>query len=296
MAWLRACPALICLVFVPAVSFGQDKFVDSNGVSIRYVERGTGEAVVLLHGVGGSLDTWTLTGRFQELAADYRVIAFDARGHGKSGKPHDPKQYGREMGLDVIRLLDHLGITRAHIVGYSMGGMITSQLLTLHPERFLTATLVAGAGRFAWTAEQEQGSEQEALERERECISRTLIYRLAPLNEPKPTEDDIKARSAACLADSTQDRFAVAALTRARRDQVISRAQVAAVHVPTLGVVGNLDTNEAGLQELKKMRPDVKLVVVDGATHGGDRGVLRRSEFMAALREFLATHRQLPSQ
>ena len=135
MTWLRSCAVLTCLLLVPATSFGQDKFFDSNGVNIRYVERGAGEAVVLLHGVGGSLDTsWTQTGRFQELAADYRVIAFDARGHGKSGKPHDPKQYGREMGLDVIRLLDHLGITRAHIVGYSMGGMITSQLLTLHPD------------------------------------------------------------------------------------------------------------------------------------------------------------------
>jgi pimeloyl-ACP methyl ester carboxylesterase len=249
-----------------------------------------------LHGLGGSLETWTQTGRLQELAAEYRVIAFDARGHGKSGKPHDPKQYGREMGLDVIRLLDHLGIARAHIIGYSMGGFITSQLLTLHPERFLTATLVAGAGRFDWTAEQEQGAEQEAVERERECVSRTLIYRLAPLNEPKPTEGDIKARSAACLADPNQDRFAVAALTRARRDQVISRVRVSAVHVPTLGIVGNLDANEAGLQELKKMRPDLKLVVVNGATHGGDRGILRRSEFMEALREFLATHRQSSSQ
>ena len=296
MVWFRSSAVAICLVLVPTISFGQDRFFDSRGVSIRYVEQGTGEAVVLLHGVGGSLDTWIQTGRLQELAATYRVIAFDARGHGKSGKPHDPKQYGREMGLDVVRLLDHLGIARAHIVGYSMGGQITSQLLTLHPERFLTATLVAGAGRFQWTAAQQRDADQEASERERECVSRTLIYRLAPLGEPKPSEADIKARSAACFADSSQDRFAVAALTRARGDQAISPAQVSAVQVPTLGIVGSLDGNLVGLQNLKKMRPDVRVVVVEGATHSGDRGILRRPEFMAALREFIATHRQLSSR
>ena len=251
MAWLRSCAALMCLLLVPAASFGQDKFFDSNGVSIRYVEQGTGEPIVLLHGIGSSLDVWVQTGRLQ-VAAGYRVIAFDARGHGKSGKPHDPKQYGREMALDVVRLLDHLGIGRAHIVGYSMGGSITSQLLTLHPERFLTATLVAAAGRFDWTVEQEQAAEQEASERERECVSRTLIYRLAPLNEPKPTEADIKARSAACFVDPAQDRLAIAALTRSRRDQVISRAQVSVVRVATLGIVGSADANAAGLQELKE--------------------------------------------
>jgi pimeloyl-ACP methyl ester carboxylesterase len=296
MVWLRSCTTAMCLVLVPTISSGQDRFFDSTGVRVRYVEQGTGEAIVLLHGVGGSLDTWIQTGRLQELAADYRVIAFDARGHGKSGKPHDPKQYGREMGLDVVRLLDHLRIARAHIVGYSMGGQITSQLLTLHPERFLTATLVAGAGRFQWTPDQQREAEQEALERERECVSRMLIYRLAPIGEPKPSEADIKARSKACLADVSQDRFAIAALTRARGDQAITPAQVSAVKVPTLGIVGSLDGNLVGLQNLKKLRPDVRVVVVEGATHTGERGILRRPEFMADLREFIAAHRRLSSR
>ena len=67
---------------------------------------------------------------FPALAASYRVIAMDARGHGLSGKPHDPAQYGPEMGLDVVRLLDHLGLRRAHILGYSMGAHIVAQLVT----------------------------------------------------------------------------------------------------------------------------------------------------------------------
>src|SRR6185503_733917 len=81
--------------------------------------------------------------------AGYRVVAMDCRGHGQSGKPHDPGQYGLEMVRDVVRLLDHMQITRAHIVGYSMGGSIATQLLVKHPDRLRTVTLL-GAG---WAGE-----------------------------------------------------------------------------------------------------------------------------------------------
>ena len=283
--------AILCLVFMSTIGFAQDKFFDSNGVRIRYVEQGRGDAILLIHGNGGSLDGWVASGVLPNLARDYRVIALDARGHGKSGKPHDVAAYGREMGLDVLRLLDHLGIQRAHIIGYSMGASITANLLTSHAERFITATLGGAAGRFRWIATDTARAEKEASEKERECVSRTQIFRLAPVNEPKPSEEEIQRRSAACMADTNQDRFALAALSRASKDLAITPKQVAAVKVPTLGVVGSLDGYLADFQELKKLRPDVKLVVIDGATHGGDRGARLRPEFIAAVREFIASNR-----
>ena len=80
------------------------------------------------------------------LARHYRVVALDCRGHGDSGKPHDPTAYaGETMGDDVIRLLDHLGIKRALIMGYSMGGRIVTGLLMSHPER-LRAAVIGGIG------------------------------------------------------------------------------------------------------------------------------------------------------
>ena len=101
-----------------------DQFFDSNGVRIRYVEQGQGPAIVLMHGYTGTLDRhFVANGVFANLAKDYRVIAIDLRGHGKSGKPHDPKAYGEEMARDVVRLLDHLKIPRAHVLGYSLGAM-----------------------------------------------------------------------------------------------------------------------------------------------------------------------------
>jgi pimeloyl-ACP methyl ester carboxylesterase len=292
MSWRQSLTILVCLAF-PSVAIAQDKFFDSDGVKIHYIEQGTGAAVVLLHGQGNNVDLWSGIGLLQELSANYHVIAFDARGHGKSDKPHDPKLYGRQLALDAVRLMDHLQIRRAHVIGYSMGATTVSLLLTMQPDRFLTATLFAGPGRFQGVPEQD--SEQEALEMERDCVSRTAILAGIQLNEPRPTDDDIKARSAACFANPTGDRFAMAALVRGRRDQVVTRDQVAAVRVPTLGLVGGFDPLAAGMRELKKLRPDMTLLVVEGGTHGrpGDeRGILRQPAARQALREFLESHRQ----
>ena len=272
----------------PRPGAAQDKFFDAGGVRLRYVEQGTGEPVVLVHGFTNTAEIWSATGIMQDLSRNYHVIAFDMRGHGKSAKPHDPAKYGREMGLDVVRLLDHLGIRRAHVVGYSLGGHITSQLMTLRPERFLSATLIAGPGRFEWNATLAKEAEQDASEMEGECISRSLMARLAPVGAAQPPDDSLKLLSRDCLA--SQDRFALAAITRSRVDHVMSPAAAAAVTVPTLAIVGSDDPMKAGLDALVRMRPSVKLVVVQGATHGGPRGILLRPELRSALRDFLVAH------
>ena len=115
----------LAICFAPSVVCAQDfadKFFDSNGVRIRYLEQGAGQPLVLLHGQGNNVDAaWVRTGVLANLSKDHRVIAMDLRGHGKSGKPHEAQAYGEELGLDVIRLLDHLRIERAHILGYSLG-------------------------------------------------------------------------------------------------------------------------------------------------------------------------------
>jgi pimeloyl-ACP methyl ester carboxylesterase len=285
--------AMVCLVMgMPALAQAQaqDRFFDSDGVRIRYTDQGSGEVVVLLHGNGGTLQGWPDAGVVPDLVQDYRVLAFDARGHGRSGKPHEVRAYGPEMGLDVVRLLDHVGVRRAHIVGYALGAATVAQLVTAHPDRFITATLGGGAGRFRWTAEDSARADVEASEKERDCVSRTQILRLAPANQPKPTDQDIRKRSEACMADPGQDRFALAALARSLKDQAITPAQAAAVTVPTLGVVGTLDPAIDDFQELQKLRPALELVVIEGATHGGERSAMRRPEFLAALRRFVAAH------
>ncbi len=271
----------------------QDQFFDSDGVRIRYVDQGSGQPVVLIHGYTGSIAGWVETGILPNLAKDYRVIAFDCRGHGKSDKPHDPKSYGIQMVQDVVRLLDHLHIARAHIVGYSMGAVITAKLLTTHPDRFLTATLGGAAGRQKWTAQDEAAAEAEAVELEQEMPFRSLILRLAPTDQPKPTDEVIQARSEQLLRGN--DRLALAALVRSRGEQTFSAMQMAAVQVPTLGLIGSADPNMAAMNQLKSVVPSLKVVVIEGATHGGERGAPRRPEFVANLREFIAAHTQTAS-
>ena len=119
---------------------------DSNGVKISYFVHGKGEPVVLVHGWLSSAGiNWALTGTSDLLARDFQVIAIDVRGHGLSDKPTKVDAYGMELVEDIARLLNHLNIKKAHIVGYSMGGIITAKFLVTHPDRVLSGTL-AGSG------------------------------------------------------------------------------------------------------------------------------------------------------
>jgi pimeloyl-ACP methyl ester carboxylesterase len=272
----------------------EDQFFDSNGVRIRYVDQGSGPPVVLIHGFSGSLDGgWVETGVLPNLATDYRVIAIDCRGHGKSDKPHDPQSYGRQMSQDVVRLLDHLNIGRAHIIGHSMGAGITAQLLTTHPDRFLTATLSGSAGRHRWTPEDAAAAEAEAVEFEQGVPFRSVILRTAPTDQPKPTEEVIQARSQQALGRN--DRFAMAAVVRSRSEMAFSAKDMASVKVPTLGLIGSADANLPAMQQLPSILPTLKVVVIEGATHGGPKGVVRHPEFVENFRAFTTAHKEVLS-
>src|SRR5689334_8618502 len=134
----RLATTLLFASFCAAAMGADDRYAVLDGVRIHYIDRGKGEPIVLLHGGTSNLDSWVKAGVVANLEKDYRVIAYDARGAGKSDKPHDPAKYGRQQALDVGRLLDALGIQKAHIVGFSLGASTVAQALTLTPERFLT--------------------------------------------------------------------------------------------------------------------------------------------------------------
>lgn len=138
--------ALIAIVLM--LSFcasAEEHFFDSDGLKLRYWDEGEGEPILLVHGytATGSLN-WRINGIQQLLSKNFRVIMPDVRGHGKSEMPKDDK-FGVASMMDQVRLLDHLGIDSAHVVGYSMGGMITIKMMTMYPERVRSA-VVAGMG------------------------------------------------------------------------------------------------------------------------------------------------------
>lgn len=265
----------------------QDRFFDSGGVRIRYVDHGAGTPVVLVHGFTASIEpAWIETGILPDLARDHRVIAFDLRGHGKSDKPHDARAY-EQLGLDAIRLLDYLRIEKTHIVGYSLGGIIVCKLLTTHPERFLSALLGGAAYRRSQSERADRAADEAAREIEA-GVYRALLVSTAPTDEPPLTEAVMLKRSREIAAEN--DLKAHAALMRARRAFIVTDAEIARVRVPALAVVGSADPALSRIKAMQARWPGLELVIVPGATHPTvhSRGLSRRSEFLAAIRSHIA--------
>jgi pimeloyl-ACP methyl ester carboxylesterase len=119
--------------------------VSLNGLELFYELRGSGPPLLLLHGGTGCHADWAYAGR-DDLAAEYQLMAPDARGHGRSTNSQ-PTITHRQCALDTLALLDHLGIDRCRAIGVSMGGNILLHMATLQPDR-ITAMVVVSAAMY----------------------------------------------------------------------------------------------------------------------------------------------------
>jgi pimeloyl-ACP methyl ester carboxylesterase len=121
--------------------------VMSNGVRIHYEVAGEGPPMVLIHGwTASAAANWEAPGWVDFLSSRRRLILPDMRGHGRSEKPHGRENYSLPlMAADVLAVMDHAGVEKADVMGYSMGGMITMHLLINHPGRF-GAAVIGGMG------------------------------------------------------------------------------------------------------------------------------------------------------
>lgn len=267
-----------------------DQFFDAGGIRLRYVEQGQGPAIVMMHGYTGTLDRHFINnGVFANLAKDHRAIAFDLRGHGKSSKPYEPSAYGEPMAGDVVRLLDHLKIERAHVIGYSLGAMIAGRLATMHPERLRSVAYVGQLPMREIPPEFANFADESVKELEGDLPFRSLALALQPPGSKPLTDDEIRKMVAPLAA--ANDVKALAALWRGYRTLLISDAALAAVRVPMIVLIGSEDGNASRVPALAKAHPRIRTLVIPGAQHGGEQGVMRRPEFMATLREFLAAPR-----
>lgn len=125
-----------------ALAAAPDQQFTADGVTLRYREAGSGDAVVLIHGYSAALES--MFGVARALPQTHRMVALDVRGFGRSSKFAEPARFGPLMVDDVVRLMDHLKIPRAHLVGHSMGALIAANVAARYPDRVTTATLVAG--------------------------------------------------------------------------------------------------------------------------------------------------------
>src|SRR6185436_6640745 len=283
----RGLVILVALLLAPA-SYAQptSAHFDSNGVGIHYVDSGRGVPVVLLHGFTGTyarhIEMPGLSTALQ--TAGYRVIGIDCRGHGDSGKPHDAAQYGLEMVRDVVRLLDHLGIDRAHVVGYSMGGAIALQLLVRYPERLRTVSLI-GSG---WEGENPQQIRSEMLALSEAFSKRdatALIRGVSAGGQTALSDQQVAAANAALFARNDGDALAAAAKGLIPLFDVPTQA-LRSTKIPVIAITGERDLrNLPSAKRMSGVVPSLELVELPGATHA--TSVKSSTEHVVA---FLAKH------
>jgi pimeloyl-ACP methyl ester carboxylesterase len=232
------------------------RYFNSNGVSIAYVDvpphEGQGDPILLIHGFASNhAVNWVNTLWVKTLTrAGYRVVAFDNRGHGESEKLYDPEAYNSyRMAEDGLRLLDHLGIERADVMGYSMGARITAHMSLTAPER-MRSMLLGGLG----------------------------IHLVEGVGLPLGIADAMEVPSLADLTDPMQRMFrafaeqtgsdlkALAACIRGSR-QVLTREEVATITLPTLVSVGTRDDVSGSGPELARLISNATALDIPGRDH-----------------------------
>jgi len=184
----------------------------------------------------------------------------DLRGHGHSGKPHDRKSYGTELAADVVRLLSHIGATKAHIVGYSLGGLIALDVAALQQEHALSV-VVGGTG---WPPP----AAVDNFRRQAEAFEQGKI----PVREG-------------------DDAMAWAALLRGLR--VLSAEDVHRIKIPLAVVIGADDPFMADAQRLSRAVPTTEVIIIPAANYQTAMG---HPKFFEALLAFLLKQRAAPTR
>ncbi len=225
---------------------------DSDGVEIAFIDEGEGEPLLLIHGFASNIAAnWMDPGWVRTLTqSGRRVIAYDNRGHGKSDKLYDPDVYGAPlMAEDGRRLLDHLDVTRADVLGYSMGARIAAFLTLAHPER-VRSLILGGLGINMVRGVVGSGPIAKALE--------------APRIEDVTNDT---ARSFRAFAEQTKsDLKALAACIRGPREK-ITPERLATIAVPTLIAVGSNDVIAGSGAELATLIPGAQFLDIPGRDH-----------------------------
>jgi pimeloyl-ACP methyl ester carboxylesterase len=236
------------------------KHFDSGGVDIAYIDLAANPdattkhalPIMLIHGFASNISmNWISPGWTGVLSkAGYRVIAIDNRGHGDSAKLYDLEHYGAVlMAEDARRLLDHLKIERAHVMGYSMGARIAAFLAIAHPER-VARIVFGGLGINMVRGMAGTGPIAHALE--------------------AASIDDVTnpaARTFRAFAEQTKsDLKALAACIRSSRAK-LSAEMIGSIQAPVLVAVGELDVIGGSPEALAALIPGAIAFVIPGREH-----------------------------
>ena len=240
--------------------------VTRNGVRIRYEVEGSGPPLVLHIGYLGCLEDWGRedTQYTQALRDAYQLILIDPRGQGESDKPHDPASYALdEQALDLVAVLDGLGIDRAHFWGYSMGGRIGFMLAARHHDRL--RSLIVGAADPWWEpANPDEDRLSRWLAGGMEAFVAEWERVLGPL--PPGPRDRWLAGDAEALRAMRQEPGRAAEL-----DQALHRMTLPAL------VYAGTDDNSAPVERAAQLMPNATFLPLEGLNHAAG---FRRSDLI----------------
>jgi pimeloyl-ACP methyl ester carboxylesterase len=263
---------------IPALTSGwKDKFwTGPDGTKFHYCEAGpaNGTVVILIHGSGGTATNWMANGLGMALAKTNRVIALEMRGHGQTVGPDGKRQRRTpNMDLDVLAFMDGMGIKKAHIGGFSMGGSITGQLLARAPERFYTAHF-GGSG-----VREVEGSEFAKMVPPEPVGTAPLDAKARELYDARAKAEPAKAGVSNTNTAANVSAGAAASPTAASTDQsnlssqpvpaAVPRPEIDLKHIniPILAVVGEFDSPYARTHRLWREAPNFKRVILRNRGH-----------------------------
>lgn len=242
---------------------------NSSGVRIRYRMVGGGPPVVLVHGYTASgKSNWLASGWADALAGRHTLLIPDLRGHGRSEKPYGPGAYSvAAMSSDVLAVMDAEGVPSAPVVGYSMGGMITMDLLVHHAER-VSAAVIGGMGSY-FPAKR----------------GRFSFERQSPASEAprRPLGARLRFLAAYALAF---DPIAIESVYRGvfKGGQPVDRELLPGVHQPVLVAAGTRDVFYEPARELAGLIPGAEFVALPEEGH---ISAVRSPTFKAEVAAFL---------
>ncbi len=259
---------------------------NANGIAIEYEQTGTGgETVTLVHALGTSMRMWQR--QLPALESGYRVIRYDVRGHGGTDKPDRP--YSLEVFADdLFALLLSLGVTRTHLVGLSMGGMIAQYFALAYRHMLSSLVLCDTACKYPPEAKAQMEERAAKVEREgMEHLVEPMIERWftpAYIEEADPILDEIRGLVA------RNDPRAYANATRAV-SRVDTADRLKNLKAPTLVIVGDQDpgTPPAYAEEIARRIQGARLEVIQDASHM--TAIQQAGRFNQLLMEVLAANR-----
>lgn len=260
--------------------------ITANGVDVHYeLERTSEGAVVTLsHALGVSSRMWRR--QATELGDRWRVLRYDARGHGESGVPEGPYTLD-ELVEDAKHMLDGLGIDKTHFVGLSMGGMIGQLFALRHPDRLHSLVLcdttseVAEEAKPNWDERIRLAREQGMEPHVEPTLQRWLT---APYRERHPeVADEVRA-----WLRATDPRGYIGCCHAIRELNLTE--QLERIRVPTLVLVGADDpgTPPDVARRLHERIPGSQMHVIESAAHLSN--VEQPETFNRLLRDFLVAH------